>query len=60
MEDSRTPKRVMRENLYQEKKMVRWLDDVQEDLRALEFEGWRGKAQDGDLWRRIAQEAKAH
>jgi hypothetical protein len=24
------------------------------------IEGWRRKAQDGDQWRRIAQEAKAH
>jgi hypothetical protein len=63
MEDSRMPKKVMKENLNQEKKSrpkARWLDDVQEDLRAMGIEGWRGKAQDTDQWRRIAQKAKAH
>jgi hypothetical protein len=64
MEDSRLPKRVMKEKIYTRKRRgrskVRLLDDVQEDLRAMGFEGWRGKAQDRDLWRRIAQEAKAH
>jgi hypothetical protein len=57
-------KRVMREKIYCKRRRggpkVRWLDGVQEDVRAMGVEGWRGKAQDGDLWRRIAQEAKAH
>jgi hypothetical protein len=39
---------------------VRWLDDVQEDVREMGIEGWRRKVQDRDQWRRIAQEAKAH
>jgi hypothetical protein len=64
MEDSRMPKRVMTEKMYTKRRRgrpkVRWLDDVQEDLRAMGNEEWRGKAQDRDLWRRIAQEAKAH
>jgi hypothetical protein len=60
MEDSRMPKRVMREKIYTRRKRgrlkVRWLDDVQE----MGIEGWRRKAQDRDQWKRIAQEAKAH
>jgi DNA polymerase II small subunit/DNA polymerase delta subunit B len=64
MEDSRMPKRVMREKIYTRRKRgrpkVRWLDDVQEDLRETGIEGWRRKAQDRDQWRRIAQEAKTH
>jgi hypothetical protein len=57
MEDSRMPKRVMREKNYTRRKRgrlkVRWLDDVQENLGAMGIEEERGKAQDRDLWRRI-------
>jgi hypothetical protein len=64
MEDSKMHKRMIREKIYTKRRRgrpkVRWLDDVQEDLRAMGIEGWRGKAQDRDLWRRIAQKAKAH
>jgi hypothetical protein len=58
------PYRVLREKIYTRTKRgrpkIRWLDDVQEDLRETKVEGWRRKAQDRDQWRRIAQEAKAH
>jgi hypothetical protein len=61
---SRMPKSVMREKIYTRREKgrpkVRWLVDVQEDLREMGPEGWRRKAQDRDQWRRIAQEAKAH
>jgi hypothetical protein len=64
IEDSRMPKRVMRHKIYTKRKMdrpkVRWLDDVQGDLREVGIEGWRRNAQDRDQWRRIAQEAKAY
>ena len=53
-------KRVMREKMYSKRRRGGWLDGVQEDVRAMGVEGWRGKAQDGHLWRRIAQEAKDH
>jgi hypothetical protein len=64
MEDSRMPKRVMGEKVFTRRKRgrpkVRWLDDIEEDLREMGIKGWRRKAQDRDQWRRIAQEAKAH
>jgi hypothetical protein len=63
-DDSRMPKRVMREKIYTRRKRggtkVSWLDDIKEDLREMGIEGWRRKAQDRDQWRRTAQEAKAH
>jgi hypothetical protein len=64
IQDSRMPKRVTKENIYTRRKRgrskVRWLDDIQEDLREMGIEGWRRKAQDRDQWRRTAQEAKPH
>jgi hypothetical protein len=51
MEDSRMPKRVMREKIYTRRRTdrpkIRWLDDVQEDLREMGIEGWEGKLRIG-------------
>jgi hypothetical protein len=53
MEDSRMPTRAIREKIYTKRRRgrpkVRWLDDVQKDLRAMGIEGWRGKGQDKRL-----------
>jgi hypothetical protein len=47
MEDNRKPKRVMREKIYNRRKRgkpkVRWLDDVQEDLREMGLKDGEGK-----------------
>jgi hypothetical protein len=47
MEDSRMPKRVMREKIHTRRKRgrprVRWLDDVQEGLREMGLKDGEGK-----------------
>jgi hypothetical protein len=58
------PKRVMRERICTRRRRGRpkviCLDALQEDLQAMGIEGCRVEAQDRNLWRRTAQEAKAH
>jgi hypothetical protein len=37
---------------------VRWLDDVEEDLRKMRISGWRGKARRRDEWKSVLREVK--
>jgi len=39
---------------------IRWLEDVIADLRGMGINVWMEKARNGDQWRRIVEEAKAH
>jgi hypothetical protein len=35
---------------------MRWLDDVEEDLRKMTIGGWRGKARRRDGWKSVLRE----
>jgi hypothetical protein len=37
---------------------MRWLDDMEEDLRMMRISGWRGKAQRRDEWKSVLGEVK--
>jgi hypothetical protein len=39
---------------------MRWLNDVSMDLRKMAVSGWRDRARNREVWRRVIQEAKAH
>jgi hypothetical protein len=37
---------------------MRWLDDVEEDLRKIRISGWRGKSRRRDRWKSVLREVK--
>jgi hypothetical protein len=37
---------------------MRWLDDVEEDLRIMRISGWRRKARRRDEWKSVLREVK--
>jgi hypothetical protein len=37
---------------------MRWLDDVEEDLRKMRISGWRGNARIRDEWKSVLREVK--
>jgi hypothetical protein len=39
---------------------MRWLVDVESDLRKIEVKGWREKMRDREQWKLVVEEAKAH
>jgi hypothetical protein len=39
---------------------MRWLDDVENDLKKMEVKGWKEKMKDRKQWRVVVEEAKAH
>jgi hypothetical protein len=39
---------------------MRWLDDVQSDLKKMEVKGWKEMMRDREQWRLVVEEAKAH
>jgi GTP1/Obg family GTP-binding protein len=64
MEDNAMPKRMLKGRLYSKRRKgrprMRWLDDVESDLKNLEVKGWKEKMSDREQWRLVVEEAKAH
>jgi hypothetical protein len=38
---------------------IRWLDDVERDLKKMEVKGWKEKMRGREQWRLVVEEAKA-
>lgn len=64
MNETRTTRKVMqwrpagRRNRGRPR--MRWLDDAEVDLKAMNIRGWRRKAQERAVWKEIAKKAKTH
>jgi hypothetical protein len=39
---------------------MKWLDDVESDLKKIEVKGWKEKMRDREKWRLVVEESKAH
>jgi hypothetical protein len=64
MEDNAMPKRMLKGRLYSKRRKgrprMRWLDDVESDLKKMEVKGWKEKMRDREQWRLVVEEAKAY
>jgi hypothetical protein len=39
---------------------MRWLDDVESDLKKMKVKGWKEKMRNREQWRLVVEQAKAH
>jgi hypothetical protein len=40
--------------------LILWLDDVESDLKKVKVKGWKEKMRNGEEWRLVVEQAKAH
>jgi hypothetical protein len=64
MEDNAMPKRMIKGGLYSKRRKgrprIRWVDDVESDLKEMGLKGWKEKMTDRKQGRLVVEEAKAH
>jgi hypothetical protein len=64
MEDNAMPKRMLKGRLYSQirkgRPRMRWLDDVESDLKKMKAKGWKEKMRNRAQWGLVVEEAKAH
>jgi hypothetical protein len=64
MEVGVMPRKMMEGRLFigrrKGRPRFRWMDDVVADLKVMKMKQWMEKIKDGEKWRLIVEEAKAH
>jgi GTP1/Obg family GTP-binding protein len=64
MEDNSMPKRMLKGRLHSKRRKgrprMRWLDDVESDLKKMKLKRWKEKMREREQWRLVVEEAKAH
>jgi len=64
MDEKRIPKRVLEwkrtGRRIRGRPRKRWVEDTEEDIRALGIRGWRMLSKERTEWRRITEKAKTH
>jgi hypothetical protein len=63
-EDNAVPKRMIKGKLYSRRRKgrprLRWLEEVESDLKRMKVTGWKEKMRNREQWRLAVEEARAH
>jgi hypothetical protein len=58
------PKKMLKVRLYSKRRKgrptMRWLDNVESDLKKMKVKGWKEKMRNREQLRLVVEEAKAH
>jgi hypothetical protein len=64
MENTRTTRKITEWTPYKTRPAgrhrLRWMDQVEEDLKRINIIGWRAKVEDIQEWNRIVEQTKTH
>ena len=64
MENTRTTRKMTEWTPYKTipagRPRLRWMDQVEEDLKGMKIVGWRTKVEDRQKWNRIVEQTKTH
>jgi len=64
MENTRTTRKITEWTPYKtipvRRLRLRWMDQVEEDLKRMKIVGWRAKVEDRQEWNRTVEQTKTH